>query len=156
MVGWAVHGALPGQDPSFGRWEVLLLLERQLIKIPSLENDQTVFDVKKSTAAKPERIRPFQNGPLTILKDVLDLADHSCPFKFTGKHLPYCRFPHNRLLDHLMIDGVFRIEGRQPIGIGTVERFHPFSNEFARFHTPIFRYGYVMLPNQPVAAPGIV
>jgi hypothetical protein len=112
----------------------LLLLKRQLIEIAALKNDQAVSYVEETATAQSQRIRPFQDGPFSILENILDPAGHFRRAELTGEHLANgflsnCRFP-----DYLVIYGVRRVKGRQFVRVAAVERGHPSFDQFAGFH----------------------
>ncbi len=47
--------------------------ERQLVPLTSLKRDLAIHHVKEAPPAQPQRILPFENGPLAVLEDVLGM-----------------------------------------------------------------------------------
>jgi hypothetical protein len=119
------------------RQSSLLLLKRQLIEIAALKNDQAIFYVEETAAAQFQRIRPFQDGPFSILENILDPAGHFRPTELTGEHLADGLLSNYRFPDHLVIYGVRRVKGRQFVRVAAVERGHPSFDQFAGFHASI-------------------
>jgi len=60
--------------------------------------------------------------------DIFNNTNHFCFCKIIHKHLPDGCFPNNRLIGHLVIDGIFVIKFSQGFQLFIVESFHPFYN----------------------------
>src|SRR5688572_26609303 len=71
------HDSTTGGRLSVGRkWQPLLPEERQLVPVTSLKDDLAIDDVEEAAPAQPERILPFQDGPLAVFEEVLHDTHH--------------------------------------------------------------------------------
>lgn len=62
--------------------------ERELVPIPALEHDFPVNDMEETAAPQAKWIAPFEDGPLTVLEDVLYDIHHIGLSEFGCKHPP--------------------------------------------------------------------
>ena len=120
--------------------QTVLPEEGQLVEVTSLEDDLIVEDLEEAATTQSRWVSPFQNRPVPVLKDVLDLAHHRRATELALKHLPNSVPPDDRFPDHLMIDRIFSVELRYRFGVGAIERRHPVSNQLAWLHLRQFLY----------------
>jgi hypothetical protein len=122
------------------KWQTLLSQEGQLVEVPPLEDDLIVEDPEEAATTQSLWVSPFQNRPVPVLKDVLDLAYHRRATELALKHLPNCVPTDDRFPDHLMIDRIFSVELRDRCGVCAIERGNPVFNQLAWLHPRHFLY----------------
>jgi hypothetical protein len=120
--------------------QALLPEEGQLVEVTSLEDDLLVDDLEEAATTQSLRVSPFQNRPVPVLKDVLDLTHHRRATELALEHLPNSIPADDRFPDHLMIDRIFSVELRDRFGVGAIERGDPVSNQLAWLHRRQFLY----------------
>src|SRR3546814_14565859 len=81
-------------------------LQRELIKVASLEDDLVVAHMEETAPTQASWITPFKNGPFSVLEDVLDYAGHGCPPELNLEHLSDGITTIQRLHHQLEINGV--------------------------------------------------
>jgi hypothetical protein len=99
--------------------------ERELIPVPALEHDFTVNDMEEAAASQAKWITPFEDGPLTVLEDVLHDTHHIGLSEFGCKHPPDGLAAYHGLLGHLMIRGILTVEVRQGVDIAAIKSINP-------------------------------
>src|SRR5262249_21824057 len=77
--------------------------KRKFVPIAPLKNDLIVDDMEKTAAPQAQRIPPLQNRPFTVLKQVLNDADHFCFGEPVHNHCPDRLPPFHWALRHLMV-----------------------------------------------------
>jgi hypothetical protein len=87
----------------------------QFIPIAPLKNYLIIHYMKKAAATHPFRVFPFQYRPLAILKNLLRYTNHFGLRKFLFKHFFNRPLANYRLIYHLVVDGILRIQITQRI-----------------------------------------
>lgn len=90
--------------------------------------------MKKTAPSEALWVAPFQDGPLAILKNVLDDADHFDRGESGFEHFANCFSAQNWLFRHLVIRCVLPVKVREKSRVGTVECLNPPFNDFSGFH----------------------
>lgn len=116
----------------------LLSHERELVPITSLKLNSAVNDVEEATATQAQWIAPFENRPLSILKQVLDDTNHLRPSKLPGKHVANRIDSHDRFTNYLVIRRIGVVQGRECIGVSAAKRVDPRLNDLPGTHGVVF------------------
>src|SRR6516165_6134502 len=93
--------------------------------------------MKEPAAAQPFRVAPFQDGPFSVLEEVLRNADHLGRGKSGREHSSNSFAPFNWALGYLMVDRVCVVEGAQRINVRPIESLDPSLYDIARPHCSI-------------------
>lgn len=105
--------------------------EAELVPVAALEHDAPIPHMEEAAAAQPQGIPPFEDGPITVLEQVLGNAGHLGGGEAVDEHLPYRFAPGHRLLRDLVVDRVIGIEPCQRVDVAPVEGVDPGFDEFA-------------------------
>src|SRR5262245_21750699 len=90
--------------------------------------------MKEPTATQPQRVKPFENRPLAILKWFFNDAVHVGRREAGSEHFAYLFAASHWRIRDLMVCGILGVHGRKRVRISAVERFYPTLNEFFRAH----------------------
>ena len=108
--------------------------ERELVPVPTLEGDTSVAHGEEPATAEAQRIAPFQRDDIAGFVERVHNARHVGRREFPLEHCPDGVAPLDRLLRHLMVDGVRMVEISQSVCIGGVEHLDPAFDDLARQH----------------------
>ena len=123
--------ALLGPKVALRDFEALQPKEGKLVKVATLKDDLVVANMEESASAQAIGVTPFKDGPLSILKEVLNQAGHRCPAELDLEHLPNGRAAVQRLHHHLVVDCIVRIERRKPVNVGFIKAANPLLDELS-------------------------
>src|SRR5262245_19133381 len=115
--------AVPADHSSARRKrQIIQAKKRQLVPVASLELNERVPDMKKTTAAKAPRVSPLEDRPFAVLEEILDDAHHVRSRELAREHRSDVLPALDRLFGHLMADGALGVEGGERVHISSIER----------------------------------
>jgi hypothetical protein len=116
----------------------VLLGESELIPVATLELNPSVDNAEETATTETGRIAPLEDRPLTIFEQILDETHHLRASKLGREHGSDRLAPHHGIPNHLVIGRINRIEGRERLRIGTVERIDPCLHNFSGSHRVLY------------------
>ena len=121
-------GLLPWQR------QALLPKKRQLVPVAALELDLVILDVEEPASSQAKWVTPFKDGPVSVLKEVVDDADHVCGCKAMDEHIANVLSALDWRLGNLVVDGIGRIHFCETDRVLSIEGCNPGMNKFAWCH----------------------